>query len=322
MIACWIWSAIACSDPPDPDTGSIDSTSPPTATGATTLSGDLILTDEDNYTYAGVVEAASEPVAAQTDIAVDWGALTIDMLGREIADPAGIGQLALVEFDYAPSDLLTAIAANEMSQSDILDYRLVSAEGRTAADLSELSVLGNAFDPATELVPTDGTWALSLMDLFGARMDFRSLMLLDLSGAATSVAFTDETATVLIDVDLDDRGPQTSAGLSYTADWSAMTVDVFGHDLDDRLADRLLIGHLPTSVLAEVEARFVQIRQDADALYELEVYGDTKADLANAVSTDGTAFPGFTARGTWLLGLECSTCTGPVPLVMTVVTVL
>jgi hypothetical protein len=57
-------------------------------------------------------------------------------------------------------------------------------------------------------------------------------------------------------------------------------------------------------------------------LWELPLTGGRTADLSKAtLRGSGTAFPGFstTEPGVWMLGLMCSTCQNPAPLLLTVV---
>jgi hypothetical protein len=134
----------------------------------------------------------------------------------------------------------------------------------------------------------------------------------------THVEFTDGSATFEFEADLHSAAPlRTATGYeAYTLDWSAVEVDASGHEYDVLQGDRLLVGHVASDDVTEVEAGFVRLTEEADALYRMDVRNATSAGLGAALDAGGAPFPGFTTGGTWLVGVECTLCTSPAPLIL------
>ena len=285
-------------------------------------SGDLVLSDANNYSYVAAMEASEVEVQALADVVVDWSALSVDLQGRAV-DPLAIDRVSLVQFDLPADQVLEAVANNSLLQSDVADYRLLEGlAGRSSASLSEFAILGNPFDPTTELDEGDGSscWLVSVWDLDREGRDdvLTSVILVPLDASSNhEVSFDDSSAQFVMSVDLARATPlETGSALeAYTADWAAVTTTGSGAPFDDELADRLIILHLDQD-LAGVESDFVRLASGADALWRLDVYAQTSADLMQATSSAGAAFPGFSTTGTWLLGVECTSCTNPVPTLL------
>lgn len=289
----------------------------------TTLTGDLVMTDDNNYSYTGTLDVVSTDVESATDILVDWSALTTDLRGRAVT-PAEVDQLLLIAFGPGQEEILAEISANQLKQSDVHDYRLfMNSAGVTSASLSEFSVLGNSFVPEDDLIERDdvGTWAIAVQDEVDGRDDILALAFLQpVVGAGVTDLVIDASSTTLdFDATLGDS-LETAEDLDYTLDWSAVTKQAGGAAFDVLEADRLFIGHTSLTSDEEIEENFVQLLDTADELYRLEVYGETSADLSLAVDDAGTAFPGFSEGGSWIIGIECTTCTSPAPVLLSRVT--
>ena len=110
-----------------------------------------------------------------------------------------------------------------------------------------------------------------------------------------------------------DAGP-------YTLDWSAVTTDVNGQTFDSLLGDRLLVAHYDAGDAAAVEDQFLTLDESAAEKWTWDVFGKTDADLS-LPDLNGDSFSGFTTDGVWLVAISCSTCTSPVPLLLSVVSV-
>jgi hypothetical protein len=153
----------------------------------------------------------------------------------------------------------------------------------------------------------------------------------------TEINLSDGSSILGLDPNMSDLTPASvcAADTKQTFDWSAVTVDTSDHEWDVRAADKLLIGKLSGGV-KDAEADFLQLDELAEELYTMNVYGQTFAKLVDDGSTDqidqegnviwpidlnGDSFTGFTEDGTWLMGIECSTCTSPAPLFLTVLEV-
>lgn len=283
------------------------------------LTGDLVFTDATNYTYTGSLDVPLTTVNELTDATVDWSGLTEDIRGREVV-PSEIDQLTLVAFVDTREEVLAAIASNSLAQSSVADFRLfTNADAGTTALLSEFAVLGNYFDPAEDLAFSESkqAWAVLVQQERDERMDIESLTFLDLvaSGGSDTITIGNDSAALDFQATLGED-LETRAGLSYTLDWSGLTVDGGGQPFDPLRADRLFLGHVSYETDAEIEAGFISLLEDADALYTMDVYAETYADLSLAVAEDGSSFPGFSEGGSWLVGVECTVCPSPAPVML------
>lgn len=307
---------LACTDKGD-DTGPSGN---PTA--------DLVYTDANNYTFTASLDVQTIALAEAQDARIDWSGLTTDIRGRAV-DPAGIDRATIVAFNVTKEEVLDSINTNSLNQSAIRDYRqFENDEGRTSAMLSQFSILGNDFDPTVDFIEhTDSTWtwAIVLWDEADGREDILSdVFIVPTPGEPnTTVEITNDTATLSFVVDLHSAPAleALSGQDSYSFDWSGATMEAAGQPFDTAKADRLMIGHVAGTV-SDVEANILTVLDSADEIYRMDVRGETWADLGEAVErTSGAAFGGFTTDGTWLIGIECTTCTSPTPLILTVVTV-
>lgn len=293
-----------------------------------TGTADLVYTDANNYSYTATLEVDSVALAEATDATIDWSALTTDIRGRAV-DPSTIDLATLVAFNITKEEVLDSINTNSLNQSAIRDYRQFdNSEGRTSAMLSDFTILGNDFEPSIDFVEqSDGiwTWAVVLWDEADGRQDILTDIFIEpVPGESnTSVTIDDTTASLSFQVDLHTAPPLVAlAGQdSYSYDWSQATTEAAGQPFDTALADRLMIGHVDGTV-SDVEANILTVLDTADEIYRMDVRGETFANLMESTErSSGAAFPGFSTDGTWLIGVECTTCTSPAPLILSVVEV-
>lgn len=290
--------------------------------------GTLVLDDATNYRYTATMQAERLAVAAWQDATVSWGGLSQDLQARPV-DPLALDRLSLVRLRLSPDQVLQAVADSALSQSDVMDYRLLDGlTGRDSARLSEMSILGNPFDPAEDLAPAEEgvTWILSLWDLDREGRDdiLSSIILEPAEGAApTDITFTDQSASFELRPELQDLPTMSTSARAegWTLSWSTLSRTGSDQDFDPLLADRLVILRFEAT-LAEVEADFVRLASNEAQAWRAEAYGLDELALAEAMDDQGAAFPGFDREGTWLVGLECTSCTNPVPLALGVVEVL
>lgn len=296
------------------------------------LSPDLKMGDENSYAYTGEMTIGSVAVAAQVDASVDWCALTTDIRGRPVV-PELIDRVLMVEIAATPDEVVHMIETNTLSQEDTVSQFFFMNEeaARCTANLSEFEIIGNSFR-VDDFVPSENTWLMTVTYYEAGVFDFVMPQFVVPSAGEPNdvVGFLDSTSSLAFDADLHSLEPmRTSADFdAWTFDWSAVTKDVYGNPYDDEVGNRVLVGHVPFDDIADLEAVFLRLDDEADALYRLDqvdgvpvVMGETDADLMLATDASGAAFPGFTTDGIWLVGVECSTCTSPAPLLLGVVEV-
>jgi hypothetical protein len=318
----WVAGLMACNGGNSDDTGG-------TETGVTTPSSAMAFTDANNYSYTANLSLASIALAEGQDATVDWSALTTDYRGRTL-DPLDIDQITVSNIGLPQADVIAAINTNGLAQNNIRDYRLAATASQTSIQLSETSILGNPFEPANDFLAIDGTsWLLTLW-----KENDRGLMEIVMSQFVvptagepnTAVAFTNDSASLAFSADLSTatalRVPADSP--PYSLDWSDVTTDVNGKPYDKLLGDTLRIAHTTLESPEALAAEFLRLDEVSDQTYYANVYGLLSLDdLSSAAAVDGTAFPGFTTGGTWVIGVECTqlSCFSPAPLILAVVEV-
>lgn len=286
----------------------------------------LVVDQANNYAYTGDLSLARVEVEAGTDATMDWSALIEDVRGRAV-EPTEIDQISFVKFRVPVDDVEGLLATNELGQEDAgVDVFTYTNDGTGTCTLSELSRGSDVYQPEVDLVEDpEGTWVASVMNLPDGRQDIlSSVIVIPRVGAGTdTVAIRPDSLSLDVDVDL-HSAPRVETvdggGRDYVVTWSDVTTDVFGHPLDPLLADQLWIARFADTDLGALEDGFLSLDERADAVFRYDVYAVTEIDLGITDPLDG-AFDGFTTEGTWLLGLVCTRCANPVPLVLTAVDV-
>jgi hypothetical protein len=286
--------------------------------------GGFVYEDTNNYTYSGSLSLQRIDIQPEVDITVDWSGLTTDIRGREV-DPETIEMAAILGLDGTFEEVLPQAERNEIRQDDAPHIFFLENDGATQAQLSSFEVTSLLFDLGY-LVPDPGmTWFLSLVNMPQGRTDILSTVRLVPTEDSdnTLVTFADDSASLDVTVDLHSAPPlQAKAGKNYEFDWTGATQDVFGHEFNDQLNDELIIVQHDTTDLAEVEAAFLQLDSSATKVYRANVLAQRKLKLIEAIEVNtSTPFGGFTTDGTWVIGIICSSCSAPVPALLSVVEV-
>ncbi len=288
---------------------------------------DLEILDKNSYSFTGSLEIGSIGIEPGVDATVDWCALTTDLRTRDVIDPASVDQVLLVEFAMSQQEIMDKVSVNELIQSDTESQWLLEDPGACSVSLTDFQILANAFEPASEMTDNDHNWLISVMNTPDGRFDIlmSTFVVAETGNTNNDITIDDNTATLEFNANFSELTHlETVAGANnYTVDWSGATVDIYGHNFDPLDGDRLLVGKIDADTPGDIEDIFLRIDDEAEILYYLDVYGITFTDdLSNATAEDGSAFPGFDTSGIWLLGVECTTCTSPAPLLLTIVDVV
>lgn len=327
-LAGWALWAFACTGP----TGSTDSAAP-THTGATddtggttdlwTWSGTATLTDAQQFAYESSLELPVVELAQGADSWIDWSGLSTDMLGLPL-DPAQDVDSSVVAWfgTLSRTELATAIAHDSLPQTDLVLYASCAPGAVAGCALSTYDLFGNPINAQESFYPGEGTWlaAISAANEDGA-VRYQSLLALEPSATATNerATFEEGACRFEVEVDLDAGLPiKVPEGAIPPLDWSGLTVDGRGAALALQRVDRIRVARFDSLDLATLEGRLAELDQLADESWRWGVTGTTEADLHD-LPDGGSAFPGFSADGLWLLSLECSICTSPMPLFVGVV---
>jgi hypothetical protein len=315
---------VACSngDDDDNDTGSANAT----------------ITDENNYTSVTELSIDSVEVAADDDsVQVCWDQVSTDLLCHEVDPESDLDHVSLIRFkNKTESDVEALFGSGELDATRDIDayveYKITDHQ-KTCAKLSSMQNL------AGKSVP--------LEDIFVASDEFTYVLLVaegNIAGVGTrSMTFvkptsSSDTTTVEIPPGCSEAGnilskytaslkPDNEVSIPadgpWVVDWSQVKHDGTGNAIDSGSIDSLLLGFYEGMTVDEIQSQIKDLEIVATTLWEVDTKG-TSADLADARERTasgkaGDPFSGFTSTdGVWLLGLMCSGCQSPAPVVLAV----
>lgn len=287
--------------------------------------GVLTVTDANNYTYSADITIGSVTVAPQTDVAIDWSSLTVDLRGRDVvADD--IREVTLIEFTtLSQAEVEAQIENNQLrSESGELPFQTSPSTGEDSVLVSELMLAGG-FDPMDLAADSGSEWLLSISSFEKGQRDPRQLLWMTPTADETAdvVAFENDISTLEVTVGLDGEPIPAAAGLAdIEMNWSGVTLDASGEAFDNLVGDELLIARFDVDSTDDIVDSFLELDTAAAEIYRVNVFGLSSASLGDAVDCDGNAFDGFTTEGIWLVGVSCvEVCANPVPLILSVVDV-
>lgn len=296
--------------------------------------GSVKILDEHNYRSTSTLSPPEIVTATGTDLDIFWEDLTTDMQCHAMSPTEDIGKVALLRFrNLTKEEAAALLTAGELEMADIDGYIQYETKGtKTQAKLSDLSNLGTPVDINNEYKEsstqvymllwatgeTPGTGARSMVFLRPSSDEVNTEVhaepACDPATGESLLTFTAELATPL-DIPADKT----------VVDWRSVTVDGLGNEIDANNIDRVLLAFYEGQTPAELEQQIFDIEMIATDLWEFDYGGGRAADLRSARRRDdsgapGEYFDGFSGygEGTWLLGLMCSNCQNPAPVILTV----
>jgi len=293
--------------------------------------GNVVLGDPNNYSST---TALSIPPAIETavgDVEVCWTEMTSDLQCHEIDPVGGIDNVALLRFDgMSEEDLEGELASGRLSMQDVDAYFEYEADHtETCVQLSAMEIFGSPIDVASDYVD-DERFTYLLLTAVGTTpgVGTRSMTFVKPAGAATATSVSIPSSCGILDftADLASAEPVSiPAAGPWVVDWGGLTRNGQGGDLAFESIDSVLLGFYGGMTVEEIQSQIMDLEQVATTLWEIPVSGALSADLADARERTeggaaGAAFPGFEQAedGVWLLGLMCSGCQSPAPLVLAV----
>jgi hypothetical protein len=305
------------------------SSGPGTGTGAV---GNVVIKDTDNYSAMSSLTIPTIQTKPASDLTITWAGITKDLLCHTAMS---IDNVAFVKIPNKMQATLEHELAegtfNTNEQSKYGEFHTAGKDGgspTTTLMLSQLAYGGatTAIMPATDYVESATTLYLMLFahgttPAVGAQS---MVFIQPTSGVAnTTVSAPDACASNVLDftatlsstpVSIPTDGP-------WKVDWSQITKDSFGNKLDFSLTplNKVEVGFFQGKQPADIQAGFLDIEQNATALYTYSVpTGQKYVDLMSTPTMGGT-FPGFAdTNGTYAVAVLCSTCTVPAPVVFSI----
>jgi len=283
------------------------------------------LTDANNYTYDVDIEIASIPVAENSDLTIEWSALTQDMWGQPLG-PRQIETLSLIALGLTPEEVESGLEVDSLEQQNVMLYVFADVLGQNSTELSNLTLFGTDVDLVSYFESGYAeAWLLTLSTSDTPGIDTASAAFLvpTPDETTTQVSITNDTATADVDADLMSLEPVgVTACAPLNLSWDDVSTDGQGGDFRFHHIDSRFLAYFPGATPAALQADALVWKQTAAELWEAEVVmGEQGALLDGDLSVAGTPLQGVTDDGVWLFGLECSTCTAPVPKFLTVLEV-
>ena len=281
------------------------------------------LTDANNYAFSGSLDVPSITTASGVDVTVCWDDLAQDFRCHDLDAAEDIDNVGMVRFTHlSQEDVKAGLSANDLQQSDMSGYVESRNDGQTCTNLSAMSFFGTPIDVAAEYTSAGGTYMLLLTTGATPGVGARMITFLkpSVDSDVTEAQVGDGCGLLDFTVDLHALAPlPVCTNGPFTVDWTGVTVDGQGHPFDPSQVDSVMLGFFAGSTVPAIEGDFLDLEQNATALYTVDVPGGSSVDLATAMSGT-TAFPGFLGDGVWVLALRCGSCYNPAPPFLTVIT--
>ena len=315
----WTSCSSDASPSADTDTG--------TETAHDTDPVDILLTDENNFSFESSLSLSSIETAAAPDIEICWENLTRDFQCHEMDPIEDVDNVSLVRIrNMTEEEIAASLSEGDLPQSYITGYLDFPADKETpCALLADFSFRGSEVDVAEEYTVSE-TEKYLLVLTTGTQPGVGARMMAFLTPSETS-----EVTRVDIEEDCDalafdaDLGSLTTVDVpkdgNAVMDWSYITRNGQSGGVSFGGIDSVLIGFYESLTPAALEDAVLDLLLIADRTYELPLEGGSfSALLTDAEDAEGNAFDGFEGDGTWIFALMCSSCQNPAPQFLTVLT--
>jgi hypothetical protein len=294
--------------------------------------GNVVIKDANNYTATSSLSIPTIQTKPASDLTITWDGISKDLLCHT-AKP--IDNVAFVKIPNKMQATLEHELAegtfNTNEQSKYGEFHTAGHDGgarTTSLMLSQLAYGGatTAIMPATDYVESATTLYLMLFATGTTpAVGAQSMVFIQPTSGVdnTMVSAPDACTSKVLDfhATLSSMPASIPAAGPWKVDWSQITKDSFGNNLDFSLThlDKVEVGFFQGKQPSEIETDFLNIEQDATALYTYAVpSGQKYVDLMSTPTMGGT-FPGFAdTSGTYAVAVLCSSCTVPAPVVFSI----
>ncbi len=287
----------------------------------------ITLADDNNYTSVSELSIPIIETASGVDIDICWADLVEDIQCHELDPLADLDQVSMLRLlNVTEGEVEDHIEADDLPQSAVDGYVSVEANHEsTCTKLSAMTLLGTEIDVSTEYVENDSnTYMLLFASGLTIGQGARSMAFLqpsedsdvtrvDVGSGCGLLEFTADLSSASA-VPVSEKGP-------YVLDWSGMSKDSQGKTIIFQDIDRVVLGFYAGMSVGDIEENIFDLELMATELYEIDHDGGRSTELSLAIERDSeAAFDGFERDedGVWLVGLLCSTCRNPAPLVLSV----
>jgi len=291
----------------------------PVGTAPEEGTGVLSLQDDDNAALSVSLEVQQQTMAAGQDILLDWSNLRTDMWGRDLDPLVDIENPTLRHFGRADlNEIIDGLVAESLPQSAVA-LQVSCTVQEAACFLSEMAFDDDHPIDVVELFEEgEGTWLLELRHAGnGESVAYQAL--------APSNLGTDEVAWVTGHSSSAAAWVELAQPLTLPAvamdelvlTWDEITMDSRGHDLDPWRLDRFTLARLDHEDVQSGEATLLNLEAMTEEAWHADIEGVSTLHLSSLEdAANQHRLPDLSTPGLWLLTLECSTCTNPLPDVL------
>ncbi len=267
-----------------------------------------------------------ETTTADGDVRICWDAVTEDLQCHSVDTIEGVYLFKLTEgSEQKVVDEL--LAQNLNDYLDVAPFRFYPEDGQEpCVNLSEFTVGDEHLALGDDYVEADDKSYLMIFSTSRSLgLESRSMLFLrpssdsdvDEVNAVTGCGMLsyDPDLSSLQKVEVPREGP-------WVVNWKNVKHTGDGAEFPTTTVDHLLLGFYEGRDVKYIEEHIFDIEVDPDAsIWEMDLEGGRSADLADVKARDGGAsFSGFDmdTEGVWLLGLFCTSCASPAPVLLTV----
>jgi len=291
--------------------------------------GNLRLGDANNYITDAKLHIPTVQTVSGADLDICWSNIVDDLQCHPVSAAADLDNVALLRISHlAPGLVETRVADGTLSMADVAGYvEFHTDHSSTCMKLSQLSFFGTVIDiPSQYVESTDYTYLLLFTKGTTPGQGARTMIFLQPTASSVNTMVDGPTGCGLLDFSADLHTltplPVPLAG-PWILDWRDITRDGQKNPAPFEKIDGVTIGFYAGMTATDLEARILDIELIATQLWDVKLTGGRTADLATATDrSTGAAFTGFDRAdtGTWLLGLTCSKCQSPAPVLLTTLT--
>lgn len=286
----------------------------------------ILLGDENNYHASATLAVPTVETAAGVDLDICWPNLTSDLQCHPVAPQADIDNVSFLRLLHlSEAEVQAKLAAGQVTQSEVDGYVEFRTQNLgTCTKLSRFSFLGTKVDVLAEYQPSaDETYLVLFTHGLVRGVGSRAMVFLRPTATSTNtrVDAPSGCGELRFSADIVSRARvAVPAAGPWVVSWRGVTRDGQGNEIIYSTLDKLLIGYYQGATVADVQSRFFDLETMATALWDLPLGGGYTADLSQATHRQtGAPFAGFgLGGGAWLLGLTCSTCSNPAPVILVV----
>ena len=285
------------------------------------------LEDDNNYESEAKLKLETiETATGGVDIEICWDEIKKNLQCHEVDAMKDIDNIAVVRFiGFTQKEIEERLAIGDIPQSATSGYMSRKTKDESnCLMMSEMTLQGTKID-LKEQYTEDSDRQYLLLATTGTTdgVGAQSLAFLKPTSDSTNTEVTIPSGCDLLEfsANLSDLDPvKIPKEGPWVVDWSKITKNSLGKKVDFALIDGILLGYYEGKSVKDLEERILDLEIIATDMWRLDLESGKKADLADTKHTeDDDKFEGFNDNdGTWILGLMCSKCSNPSPVVLTI----